>query len=788
MFKSVREEIVWGGRPLILETGKLARQALAAVSVQYGETLVLAALTAAPEPREGDFLPLTVNYVEKFYAAGKIPGGFFRREARPSERETLIARLIDRPIRPLFAKTWRHETQLLITVLSYDMENDPDIVAMIAASAACALSGLPCSGPLAAARAGLANGELVLNPPPASAAREALDLVAAATEDALLMVESEAAELPEEQMLEAVMFVQSQSQPVREAIGRLQQKALAEGIARAAIAAPAEQTEPVAAAANARPALESAYRLTGKAERQEALAAARRTAMAACSEDEQAAAEAQLKTIERSIVRSAILSSSQRIDGRKLDEIRPIEAEAGILPRAHGSALFTRGETQALASATLGTGDDEQMIDGLDGRRRERFMLHYNFPPFSVGETGRTGFTSRRETGHGKLAWRALHPTLPPHSEFPYTLRCVAEITESNGSSSMASVCGCSLALMDAGVPLSSPCAGIAMGLILEGENHAILSDILGDEDHLGDMDFKVAGTAKGVTALQMDIKVSGITRAIMDAALKQAQAGRQHILTKMAEALARPREEVGQYAPRIETMQIPVDKIGAVIGPGGKVIREIVETSGAKVEVEDGGIVKIAASDPAAIASAREQIESLAAEPETGKIYEGKVVRIMDFGAFVNYCGKHDGLVHISQIADERINNVADVLKIGDTVKVKLVEIDDRGRARLSMREAAQPSNGQPKPSSSAPPPSHQPKPEVGKIYEGKVVRIMDFGAFVNYCGKQDGLVHISQIADERISSVGDVLRVGDTVKVKLVEIDDRGRSRLSMRGLDSS
>ncbi len=690
MFKITKETISWGGRELTLETGRIARQADGAVLATYGETSVLATVVADRTPKEGlDFFPLTVNYQEKTYAAGRIPGGFFKREGRPSEKETLISRLIDRPIRPLFAKGFKNETQVIATVISHDMENDPDIVAMVAVSAALTISGVPFLGPIAGARVGYIGGEYVLNPTLDQMEESALDLSVAGTANAVLMVESEAKELSEKIMLDAVMFGQKESQPVIDAIIRMAEKCAKEprAVAESDDSKLQKEVEGVAL----KP-LQDAYKEAQKAERHEKLAKVHelvegKLAREDMSVDERMRLSAMVKTLEKNIVRGSILKTKKRIDGRGLSDVRPIDAEAGILPRAHGSALFTRGETQVLAVATLGTGDDEQMIDGLEGSRREHFMLHYNFPPYSVGETGRTGFTGRREVGHGKLAWRALRAVLPEKNEFPYTLRLVSEVTESNGSSSMASVCGSSLALMDAGVPLKGAVSGIAMGLIKEGDEFAVLSDILGDEDHLGDMDFKVAGTAEGITSLQMDIKITGITEEIMKIALEQASEGRAHILGEMSKSLSVAREEMGEYAPRIETLQISKDKIREVIGTGGKIIREIVEVSGAKVDISDEGLIKIASPSKEAIQKAQSLINDIVAEPEAGRIYEGKVVKIMDFGAFVNFMGKKDGLVHISQLANERVNRVNDVVSEGDSVKVKLLGFDDRGKIRLGMK-----------------------------------------------------------------------------------------------------
>jgi polyribonucleotide nucleotidyltransferase len=691
MFDIHRVELDWGGRKLTLETGRVARQADGAVLATYGETTVIATVVAAKQPKEGiDFLPLTVNYQEKFYAAGRIPGGYFKREGRPTEKETLTSRLIDRPIRPLFADGWRCDTQIIITTLSHDLENDPDIVAMVAASAALTLSGAPFMGPVGGARVGFIDNEYVLNPQLDEMAESQLDLVVAGTSDAVLMVESEAKELSEDIMLGAVMFGHRHFQPVIQAIIKLAEKAAKE---------PRDLVVPDNAKLEkeilglVEKDLRAAYSIPQKMLRQEAVATAKAKVMAHYFPEGAEPAYDKLrvagvfKELEAKIVRWNILDTSKRIDGRDLKTVRQIVAEVGVLPRAHGSALFTRGETQALVVATLGTGEDEQYIDALQGTYKETFLLHYNFPPFSVGETGRVGAPGRREIGHGKLAWRAIHPLLPKAEEFPYTIRLVSEITESNGSSSMATVCGSSLALMDAGVPLKRPTAGIAMGLILEDKRYAVLSDILGDEDHLGDMDFKVAGTESGVTSLQMDIKIAGITEEIMKVALAQAKDGRLHILNEMAKALTSARAELGEHAPRIEMFKIPTDKIREVIGTGGKVIREIVEKTGAKINIEDDGSVKVASADGESIRKAIEWIKSIASDPEPGKIYDGKVVKVMDFGAFVNFFGAKDGLVHISQLAQNRVNKVTDVVKEGDMVKVKLLGMDERGKVRLSMK-----------------------------------------------------------------------------------------------------
>ncbi|MBC6405096.1 MAG: polyribonucleotide nucleotidyltransferase [Rhodospirillales bacterium] len=694
MFTVYKKAIDWGGRRLTLESGRIARQADGAVLASLGDTIVLCTAVGAREPKPGqDFFPLTVNYQEKTFAAGKIPGSFFKREGRPSEKETLVSRLIDRPLRPLFHKSYRNETQVVCTVLSHDMENDPDIVAMVGASAALTISGLPFLGPIGAARVGYANGDYILNPTLAQMEKSDLDLVVAATAEGVLMVESEAQELPEEVMLGAVNFGHAQMQPVIDVIIELAEMCAREPRQLAPepeALAPLRQRLTGGFAA----ALAEAYREPVKQTRQDKVAAVKAEAMASLAEADDsvnALAGGILKGLEQNIVRGNILKTGKRIDGRSTTEVRPIDCQVGILPLAHGSALFTRGETQALAVTTLGTGDDEQLMDVLEGSYREHFLLHYNFPPYSVGEAGRMGSPGRREIGHGKLAWRAIHPLMPAKEDFPYTVRIVSEITESNGSSSMATVCGSSLALMDAGVPLRSPCAGIAMGLIKEEDGVAVLSDILGDEDHLGDMDFKVAGTGEGVTSLQMDIKITSITPAIMDQALAQARDGRLHILGEMAKALVSARSSVADTAPRITTIAIPKDKIREVIGTGGKMIREITETTGAKIDIEDDGTVKVAAVDGNAGQAAIDWIRSIVAEPEVGTIYNGRVVKIVDFGAFVNFLGARDGLVHISEIIPQRVGKVSDVIEEGQTVKVKCIGIDDRGKIKLSMKRVNQ-------------------------------------------------------------------------------------------------
>ena len=692
MFNIQKETIEWAGRQLTIETGRMARQATGSVLVTYGDTSVLATAVAMKQVKDGiDFFPLTVNYQEKYFAAGKIPGGFFKREGRPTDKETLTSRLIDRPIRPLFPKGFKNDTQVMLTVLSHDMENDPDIVAMVGASAALVLSGLPFLGPIGAARVGYKDGGYVINPTIDEMKESELDLVVAGTGDAVMMVESEAKELTEEVMLGAVMAGHEAFQPVIDMIIRLAEKAAKEPWDFV----PEDHSELEAKVQKlVGKEIAKAYTIKDKTERYAAVGAAKEKAIAelALSETnpdgvDPAVLKGVLKDVEASVVRGGIIKTGKRIDGRKLDDVRAIVSEVGILPRTHGSALFTRGETQALVVATLGTGEDEQMIDDLTGMYKERFMLHYNFPPYSVGETSFRLAPGRREIGHGKLAWRAMRAVLPGAEDFPYTIRLVSEITESNGSSSMATVCGSSLALMDAGVPIKRPVSGIAMGLIKDPEGIAVLSDILGDEDHLGDMDFKVAGTEVGITSLQMDIKIAGITKEIMETALSQAHAGRAYILNEMNKALTGARGELAETAPRIEQMKIPVDKIRDVIGTGGKVIREIVEKTGAKVNVEDDGTIKIASSDGASIKAARDWIHSLTAEPEQGAIYQGKVVKVMDFGAFVNFFGARDGLVHVSQLKAERVNHPNDVVKEGDLVWVKLMGFDDRGKVKLSMK-----------------------------------------------------------------------------------------------------
>ena len=684
-----RKDISWGGQLLTLETGKVARQADGAVLARLGDTIVLCTVVGARGVKPGqDFFPLTVNYQEKAFAAGKIPGGFFKREGRPSEAETLISRLIDRPLRPLFPDGFRNEVQVIATVLSHDMENEPDIVALVGCSAALTLSGIPFFGPVGAARVGFIDGQYVLNPTMAQKKQSQLDLVLAGTAEGVLMVESEAHELTEEVMLGAVTFGHAAFQPVIQGIIEL-----AEHAAKDAWALPEPSEAEVALKARitalGHADMGEAYKETQKLVRQGKVGAVKKAVVAGLEAEglDAGAAKGLLKELEADVVRNNILNTGLRIDGRDTKTVRPIVAEVGVLPRAHGSALFTRGETQALCVATLGTGQDEQIIDALAGEYRENFMLHYNFPPYSVNETGRMGSPGRREVGHGKLAWRALHPLLPEKANFPYTMRVVSEITESNGSSSMATVCGTSLSLMDAGAPLKRPCAGIAMGLIKEDHAFAVLSDILGDEDHLGDMDFKVAGTEVGITALQMDIKITSITPEIMKIALEQAKDGRLHILGEMAKGLTGARGDVAATAPRITVINVPKDKIRDVIGSGGKVIREICEQTGCKIDIEDDGTIKVAATSIEAAQKAIDWIQGITAEAEIGKIYNGKVVKTAEFGAFVNFLGAKDGLVHISELANERVNKTNDVVNQGDAVKVKVIGFDERGKVKLSMR-----------------------------------------------------------------------------------------------------
>ena len=696
MLKSIKKSITWGHEKLTLETGKIARQADSSVIATYGETVVMANVVFAKEAKAGqDFFPLTVNYQEKYYAAGKIPGGFFKREARPTEKETLTSRLIDRPIRPLFVEGFKNEVQVTCTVLSHDGENDPDIVSMIAASTALTLSGAPFLGPIGAARVGFVEDSYVLNPSIEDMdnirenSKQRLDLVVAGTQDAVMMVESEAYELSEKEMLGAVKFGHDQMQKVIDLIISLAEKTAKEPYNFI----PTDNKELINKIKSlGEKNISKAFSIADKQERQNSLNDAKQNVLDNLSDEDLENEELDycFKKVESEIVRSNILKKGKRIDGRKLDKVRQIESETRFLPRTHGSALFTRGETQAIVVTTLGTVEDEQIIDALHKEGRSKFLLHYNFPPYSVGETGRAAGPGRREIGHGKLAWRALQAVLPKSSDFPYTIRIVSEITESNGSSSMASVCGGSLSMMDAGVPLKSAVAGVAMGLILEGKEYAVLTDILGDEDHLGDMDFKVAGTSEGITSLQMDIKVAGITPEIMEKALEQAKEGRLHILNEMSKSISKP-NEFSKYAPKIESLKIATDKIREVIGSGGKMIREIVEVSGAKVDINDEGIIKIASNDSEKINKAIELIKSIVDEPEVGKIYNGKIVKLMEFGAFVNFFGKKDGLVHVSQISTERVAHPKDFLKEGQEVKVKLIGFDDRGKVRLSMKTVDQ-------------------------------------------------------------------------------------------------
>lgn len=689
MFNTVKKEMMWGGRKLTLETGRMARQADAAVLATYGGTSVLCTVCAAKKVKADiDFFPLTVNYIEKAYAAGKIPGGFFKREGKPSEKETLVSRLIDRPIRPLFPDGFFNETQVVCTVVSHDKETDSDIPAMIGASAALTLSGIPFMGPVGGAKVAFKDGQYILNPTMADMEGSQLELVVAGTRSAVLMVESEAKELTEEQMLGAVMFGHQNMVPVIDLIIKLAESAAKEPWDFTPAQPPAELVSGMKALIEED--LKAAFRLIVKQERSQKLDEIVAKAKAKFVEEQgldEKLVGGIIKKMEMDIVRGAILKDAHRIDGRPLDKVRQIDCQVGVLPQVHGSALFTRGETQALVVVTLGTSQDEQIIDAIEGEYKEGFMLHYNFPPFSVGEATPLRPPGRREIGHGKLAWRALHGLVPTKEEFPYTLRLVSEITESNGSSSMATVCGSSLAMMDAGVPLKAPVAGIAMGLIKEGKDFAVLSDILGDEDHLGDMDFKVAGTMNGITSLQMDIKIDGITEEIMKVALSQAKTGREHILNEMSRAITGAREELNPNAPKISTLKIDKDKIREVIGSGGKVIREICETTGAKIDIEDDGTVSVFAADGASAQAAVDWILNIVAVPEVGKIYNGKVVRVVDFGAFVNFIASQDGLVHISELADHRVGQVTDVVNEGDMVKVKVIEIDNRGKVRLSMK-----------------------------------------------------------------------------------------------------
>ena len=691
MFQIFRKELDWEGKKLVLETGKIARQADGAVLASIGETTVLCTVVVAKSAKPGqDFFPLTVNYQEKSFAAGKIPGGFFKREGRPSEKETLVSRLIDRPVRPLFVKGFLNEVQVICTVLSHDMENDPDIVSMIGASAALTISGAPFMGPIGAIKIGMINDNLIFNPTINEIKESTLDLVVAGTNEGVLMVESEAKELSEEKMLEAVNLGHEKLKPVINAIISLAETCAKEPLPVPEISEDDQKLHKILKPINKK--ITTAYKVKDKTERHEALKKLKDESIELCGEDfEENKILTVFKEMESEIVRSSILKTGKRIDGRDTKTVRPIVSEVGVLPRTHGSALFTRGETQSLVVATLGTGSDEQIIDALEGESRSRFMLHYNFPPFSVGEVGRTGSPGRREIGHGKLAWRSLNPVLPEHDQFPYTIRLVSEITESNGSSSMATVCGSSLAMMDAGVVLPNPVAGIAMGLIKEGKEFAVLSDILGDEDHLGDMDFKVAGTQKGITSLQMDIKITSITKEIMEIALNQAKDGRIHILKEMSKSINAPRKNLAETAPKIFRMSVALEKIRDVIGSGGKVIREICEVSGAKVDIDDDGSITVSAIDTASIEKAKKMIEDIVAEPEKGVIYKGKVVKTVDFGAFVNFLGAKDGLVHISELQNERTEKTTDVCKENDEVYVKVIGFDDRGKVKLSMKRVDQ-------------------------------------------------------------------------------------------------
>ena len=781
-----KKEFQYGSHTVTLETGRMARQADGAVVVSMSETVVLVTVVGSKtaDPTRG-FLPLTVNYQEKTYAAGRIPGSFFRREGRPTEKETLTCRLIDRPLRPMFPKGFFHDVQVIATVLSTNQEVDPDIPAMLGAFAAMALSGLPCAGPIGAARVAWVDEEFVVNPTSAELDSSRLNLVVAGTENAVLMVESEADLLPEDTMLNAVLFGHERMQTAIAAIREL--AAEAGKPAWDWQAPPEDKALATAVAKTAEKDLAKAYTVTEKVERNERLREIRAAVtdkLASGDEEPSRAGDvaAAVKALEKRVVREQVLSGKPRIDGRDNFTVRGLDIEVGLLPRTHGSALFTRGETQALVTATLGTDRDAQIIEALDGTGRDRFMLHYNFPPYSVGETGFMTGPKRREIGHGRLARRGIAAVLPNMEEFPYVIRVVSEITESNGSSSMASVCGSSLALMDAGVKLKAPVAGIAMGLIKEGDRYAVLTDILGDEDHLGDMDFKVAGAEEGISALQMDIKIDGITRDIMAEALEQARTARLHILAAMNEVISVSREQVSDWAPSIFTMQIDREKIGDVIGKGGAVIRSITEETGAEINIEDDGTVKIASVDGESGREARKRIESIVADVEVGKVYDGKVARLMDFGAFVTIVPGKDGLVHISQISDERVDRVSDRLSEGDDVRVKVLEVDRQGRIRLSMRNLDGDEDSSQSSFSSR---SRVQEVEVGKVYEGTVSSVMDYGAFVTVLPGTDGLVHISQMSERRIERTSDMLSVGDSVNVRVMEVDGRGRIRLTMRGL---
>ena len=783
----VKKEFQYGSHTVTLETGKMARQADGAVVVSMSETVVLVTVVGSRKADPGrDFLPLTVNYQEKTYSAGRIPGSFFRREGRPTEKETLTCRLIDRPLRPMFPKGFFHDVQVIATVLSNNQEVDPDVPSMLGAFAAVALSGLPCAGPMGAARVGWVNDEFVVNPTATELESSRLNLVVAGTESAVLMVESEADLLSEDVMLNAVLFGHEQMQAAIEAIREF----AAEAGKPAWEWQAAPENEELAAEVEkiAGKDLAKAYAVTEKVERNEQLRQIRARVAEELAGDAAEPSRSQdigsaLKSLEKHIVRDRVLSGEPRIDGRDTVTVRGLDIEVGVLPRTHGSALFTRGETQALVTATLGTDRDAQIIEALDGSSRDRFMLHYNFPPYSVGETGFMTGPKRREIGHGRLARRGIAAVLPNMDEFPYVIRVVSEITESNGSSSMASVCGSSLALMDAGVELKAPVAGIAMGLVKEDDRYAVLTDILGDEDHLGDMDFKVAGAEEGISALQMDIKIDGITREIMAEALEQARAARLHILAAMNEVISVSRETVSDWAPSIFTMQIDREKIGDVIGKGGAVIRAITEETGAEINIEDDGTVKIASVDGESGREARKRIESIVADVEVGQVYDGKVARLMDFGAFVTIVPGKDGLVHISQISDERVDRVSDRLAEGDSVRVKVLEVDRQGRIRLSMRNL----DGGVEEVSERPSPtrSRVEEVEVGKVYDGTVSSVMDYGAFVTLLPGTDGLVHISQMSEGRIERTSDMVKSGDAVKVRVMEVDGRGRIRLTMRGV---
>ena len=688
MFNVIKKSLMWGDKELILETGKIARQADGAIMVTYGETKLLCTVVASKQDSsENDFFPLTVHYIEKFYSVGKVPGGYLKREGRPSEKETLTSRLIDRPIRPLFPEDFKNEVQVICQVLNHDGESSTEIPAIIGASAALTISGIPFYGPLGACKVGKIKDNFIINPNSEQLLESELDLVVAGTKDGVLMVESEAKELSEDEMLEAVVFGQTSYKEVLNLIIELAEEAAKDPWE---LIKADTSSEDSLVSDKYKETISSAYTIKNKKDRQEKLKEISQSLeeLSQESEIDLKKLSSSLGKLQKKVVREKMLASKIRIDGRKIDEVRQIECETGLLPRAHGSALFTRGETQALAVLTLGTSDDEQIIDSLDGFYKEKFMLHYNFPPFSVGEAGRMGGTGRREIGHGKLAWRAINPILPNYEDFPYTLRIVSEITESNGSSSMATVCGSSLAMMDAGVPIKKQVAGIAMGLIKDKDKFIVLSDILGDEDHLGDMDFKVAGTKDGITSLQMDIKVDSITSEIMSTALKQAKKGRILILKEMDKVIKKPNKELNEFAPKMELLKIDKDKIREVIGTGGKVIREIVEKSGAKVDIDDEGIIKVSSNQKEYIKAALQMIHDIIDEPENGKIYSGKVVKVVEFGAFVNFLGKRDGLVHISALSEDRVAKVTDVVNEGDEVKVKVIGFDKRGKVRLSIKD----------------------------------------------------------------------------------------------------